>query len=127
MKNQDKKTTKKQAKVEDQTVQDGEDGEPEAKTLSTTMRKYRAGYEPTLAYSGRVSLNKGDEVATMLAGKTPADVLGMAERLLGLEAGELVARYAKLNPGQQRMNGGNRIRAAIKRGDKTIADLKAVA
>lgn len=103
------------------------DAMTEPKTLSTTMRKYRSGYEPTVAYSGRVSLNKGDEVATILAGKSPADVLTMAEALLGLEAGELVARYAKLNPGQQRMNGGNRIRAAIKRGDATIADLKKVA
>ena len=100
------------------------DGEDEPKTMSGTMSKYRKAYEPTVAYSGRVSLNKGDEVATMLAGLSPLAVIEAAERLLGFESGELVAKYAHLNPGQKRMNGGNRIRSAIKREAVTIADLK---
>ncbi len=115
----------KAPKVEDKTEDNGDEQEP--KTMAKTLVKYRTGYLPTVAYSGRVSLNKGDEVSTILAGRKPEDVLAITEMLLGLEDGELVARYAKLNPGQKRMNGGNRIRAAIKRGDVTIADLKAAA
>ena len=60
----------------------------------------------------------------MLAGAEPLAVIWAAERLLGLESGELATKYAHLNPGQKRMNAGNRIRAAIKRGDATIDDLK---
>lgn len=101
--------------------------EAQPKTMSTTLRKYAVGYQPTIAYSGRVSKNKGDEISTVLAGRSPEDVLRIAEVLLGLEDGELQARYEKLNPGQRRMNGGNRIRAAIKRGDTTIEQLKSVA
>jgi len=103
---------------------DEEDNEP--KSMSRTLNKYRTGYEPTVAYSGRVSLNTGDDVAVLLAGLAPDAVIRVAEQLLGLEDGELMTRYAGLNPGQRRMNGGNRIRAAIKRGDATVDDLKAV-
>lgn len=93
------------------------------RTMSATLLKYRERYQPTVAYSGRPSLNNGDAVAEFLAGKAPDEVLKAAEQILGLESGELQERYAKLNPGQQRMNGGNRIRAALKRGDITTDEL----
>ena len=91
--------------------------------MSSTLQKYRVGYVPTTAYSGRASLNNGDPIAEHLAGMSPLEVMQEAERLLGLDNGELVARYENLNPGQQRMNAGNRIRAAIKRGDLTVDQL----
>lgn len=99
---------------------------PVKRSMSGTLRKYRDmedHYKPSVAYSGRKSVNVGDDVATFLDGFTPAEVLGAAERILGLDTGELVGKYAHLNPGQQRMNGGNRIRAALKRGDITTKDL----
>lgn len=94
-----------------------------ARDMSSTLQHYRTEYEPTTAYSGRKSLSCGDEVAEFLAGMSPTEVLQVAEQVLGLEDGELQTRYENLNPGQQRMNGGNRIRAALKRGDITAADL----
>lgn len=94
--------------------------------MASTLAKYREmpeHYKPTVAYSGRKSLSIGDTVAQFLDGMSPAEVLEAAERILGLEGGELVAKYAHLNLGQQRMNGGNRLRAALKRGDIKADDL----
>ena len=93
--------------------------------MSSTLNKYRETYEDTAAYSGRLSKHNGDDVAKLLAGATPEAVIAAAEVLLGLEAGELETRYVNLNPGQRRMNAGNRIRACIKRGDKTADELAA--
>ena len=89
------------------------------------LAKYKGRYEATTSSSGNSSLHNGDAVATTLAGSDPATVIAAAERLLDLEAGELAARYAKLNPGQQRMNAGNRIRGAVKRGDVTPDEVAA--
>lgn len=95
--------------------------------MSATLLKYRASYVDTVSSSNRPSLHNGDVVAKFLAGQDPAIVMAAAERILGLDAGFLIAKYASLNPGQQRMNAGNRIRAALKRGDITAAELKLVA
>ena len=87
------------------------------KAMGATLNRYRAGYEDTASYSGRLSKHNGDNVAAALAGAAPEAVIAAAELLLELEAGSLAAKYAHLNPGQRRMNAGNRIRAAVKRGD----------
>ena len=91
--------------------------------MSSTLNRYRETYEDTAAYSGRLSKHNGDDVAKLLAGATPEAVIAAAEVLLKLEEGELETRYASLNPGQRRMNAGNRIRAAIKRGDAEVGQL----
>ena len=111
MKKQDKKTNEKTE-------------EKEVKNMSGTMQKYRAKYEPSISASGRKSLNTGDDVAHLLAGMEPKAVVAAAERLLGMKVNELWAKYEKLNIGQQRMNAGNRIRGAVKRGEATIAQVK---
>lgn len=95
--------------------------------MSATLLKYRASYVDTVSSSNRPSLHNGDVVAKFLAGQDPLIVMAAAERILGLDTGFLTAKYASLNPGQQRMNAGNRIRAALKRGDITAAELKLVA
>ena len=92
--------------------------------MAQTLAKYKAGYETTVAYSGAKSQNNGDDLASLLAGLDPKSVCRLAEAVLGLEAGELWAKYEHLNPGQQRMNSGNRIRAAVKRGDLTFDDVQ---
>ena len=97
--------------------------------MAATLRKYRGNYTDCVAYSGRLSLSNGDEVAQFLEGMSPDAVLAAAERLCGMDAGELTERYVTgrekgaLNPGQCRMNGGNLIRAAFKRGDISAKDL----
>lgn len=110
------------SKKQDVAKPEGEEDEA-PRGMASTLNKYRAKYADAVSSNGRKSKKCGDEVSNLLEAKTPEQVLGAAEVLLGLETGELVSRYASLNPGQRRMNGGNRIRAAIKRGDVTIDQL----
>lgn len=91
--------------------------------MKEQMDSYRAGYVDTVSASGNRSLHNGDDVASTLAGMEPRDVVILAEMVLGMEAGELWNKYQNLNNGQQRMNSGNRIRNAIKRGDITSDDV----
>ena len=99
-----------------------EEGElTQAQAMSRKLRKARQRYQTTTAYSGNASADNADQVATALRGLEPKQVVAAAERILGLTEGELWAKYESLNPGQQRMNAGNRIRGAIKRGD-VVAD-----
>lgn len=100
--------------------------EAEVKSMSATMLKYRTKYEPSLSAAGRKSLNNGDSIAHLLSSMDARDVVHLAEKVLGLEANELWNKYASLNRGQQRMNAGNRIRGAVKRGDVTEAQVKKV-
>lgn len=93
-----------------------DEGEDEPTTMSSHIRKYRPRYTKTKAYSGSTSLNNADEVAKALGGLTPKQVASLAMELIH-ECPDLGALYGHLNPGQIRMNSGNRIRAAIKRGD----------
>jgi hypothetical protein len=88
----------------------------EKRSMSATLRKHRDKYVHTDGYNG-LSINCGDDVATMLRMFEPDRVIAIAEAVLpGVKTGELAARYARLNNGQKRMNAGNRIRAALKRG-----------
>jgi len=85
--------------------------------MTDVLDRYRERYVIGLTHSGRKSLHNGDELAAALEGMSHVQVATIAELLLGLEDGELLSRYWKLNHGQIRMNSGNRIRAALKRGD----------
>lgn len=102
----------------------------EKRSASETLKSYRDGYNGRPAYTlmggyAGASLNCGDDTATALRMFEPARVLAIAEDVLpGIAKGELATRYAKLNPGMIRMNCGNRIRAAIKKGTITKAALK---
>jgi len=86
----------------------------EKRSMADTLRKHRGNYVHTDGYAG-LSINNGDDVATMLRMFDPDRVVRIAEQVLGLKKGELATRYAKLNNGQKRMNAGNRIRAAYKK------------
>ena len=93
--------------------QTSEQTETKVYRMREHLSKYKPRYISITSGSGNSSLCNGDDVAQRLAGKTPADVLALAERLLGLD---LKTKYAGLNPGQIRMNCGNRIRSAVKKG-----------
>lgn len=96
----------------------------EKRSMAATLRKHRSKYVHTDGYAG-LSINCGDDVADQLKMCEPQRVVRIAEKVLpNIKAGELTQRYAKLNPGQQRMNAGNRIRAALKRGAITKTALK---
>ena len=93
------------------------------RTMAQTLERYRQHYFDTAAYSGRLSKHNGDDVAQTLAGAAPRQIIRAAELLLDLEQDELWVKYERLNPGQQRMNAGNRIRAGVKREDFDAEDV----
>ncbi len=100
-----------------------DEGKP-VRSAAATLRKYRVNYVHTDGYNG-LSINNGDTIADQLKMCEPTRVVRIAEAVLpGIKAGELAKRYAKLNPGMQRMNAGNRIRSAVKNGTVTATALK---
>lgn len=118
--------------------EDTQDSDEEAKeklNMSGQLRKYRVekGYVSRKCYSGKKSADNGDEVADFLNGFTPLQVAQIAQKAINTaaqsddECPDLLEKYGHLNPGQIRMNSGNRIRAAMKRGDVTLSDVKAAA
>lgn len=106
--------------------------ESKVRSMSDTLRARRAGYVQTVASSGKASLDSGDAIAVALRGATPQQVLAVAQDVADLAGTkiDLLAKYVgdggwsapRLNLGQIRMNSGNRIRGAIKRGDLIEAD-----
>lgn len=69
-------------------------------------------YKKTLTANGNTSLDSGDELAKDLRGLELAEVYTRASKALKVPVAELKAKYATLNAGMQRMNLGNRMRAA---------------
>lgn len=61
---------------------------------------------------GNATMDNGDELAKKLRGVELDDVYAAASKVLGESQAALRAKYAHLNPGMQRMNLGNRMRAA---------------
>lgn len=67
--------------------------------------------------SGKPTLDVADQVADMLRGLTVEEVAKLTKTKLKALTGEdfdPIAKYGHLNPGQIRMNCGNRLRAAIR-------------
>ncbi len=94
------------------------------RSMAATLLRYRETYTDTVSHSNRLSKSNGDQIAEFLAGQEPKLVMQAVERILELEEGFLTEKYASLNLGQQRMNAGNRLRAALKRGDISESQLK---
>lgn len=114
----ERKLSKQQAATHAELEQEFEANAPgSAANMSRQLQKYRGGYQECVTASGNKSLNNGDEVASWLEGKDWAEVCRLADEVLGEEPGFHATKYERLNPGQRRMNSGNRIRAAVKRGD----------
>ena len=75
------------------------------------------------------SYDNGDEIARFLRPRALIDVYVSAACLLREDVVLLRQRYAHLNPGQQRMNLGNRIRGAARKAiaaGSTVADVIAI-
>ena len=75
------------------------------------------------------SYDNGDEIAQFLRTRALIDVYVSAACLLREDVVLLHRRYAHLNPGQQRMNLGNRIRGAARKAiaaGSTVADVIAI-
>lgn len=65
-----------------------------------------------LSNSGNATMDNGDALAKKLRGAALEDVYEEAAKVLGESVSVLQAKYKHLNPGMQRMNLGNRMRAA---------------
>lgn len=65
-----------------------------------------------LSNSGNATMDNGDALAKKLRGAALEDVYAEAAKVLGESVSALQAKYKHLNPGMQRMNLGNRMRAA---------------
>ncbi len=74
------------------------------------VRKYKGATLKSV--SGHATMDNGDELAVELRGAELDKVYQIASKVLGETQTALKARYEHLNPGMQRMNLGNRIRAA---------------
>lgn len=96
----------------------------EPKGMQGTLLKYREDYVPTISYKGTLSLDNGDEVAEVLRGLSPDEVCAIADTIYGVLPGSHWERWQHLNPGQRRMNAGNRIRGAVRRGEKTTDEIR---
>lgn len=81
--------------------------------LKEAAKRYQHNKEVKTA-GGHVSVNNGDELAVRLQGKTLDEVYAFAAKQLKVDEAELRTRYAHLNVGMQRMNLGNKVRAAAK-------------
>ncbi len=75
----------------------------------------RYGYVPCIAASGRKSFDKDDSVANMLRGKTLDEAYEIASTILDIPVATLISAYRHLNPGQQRMCLGNKLRGGLTR------------
>lgn len=91
-------------------------GESVEFTGPAVLRKYAADYHHDKEHKtagGHVSVDCNDDVANKLRGKDIDQCYAIAAKVLEVPEKELRAKYAKLNVGMQRMNLGNRIRAAV--------------
>lgn len=72
----------------------------------------KIGGKTNVSNSGNATMDNGDALAKKLRGAALEDVYAEAAKVLGESVSALQARYKHLNPGMQRMNLGNRMRAA---------------
>jgi hypothetical protein len=95
--------------------------EPRSYNMSNHIRPYRAKYETTRNATGRKTKICGDDLSQALRTLLPNQAVRLAAKLLDRD--DVLTKYESLNPGQQRMNSGNLLRNAIKRGDLELADV----
>ena len=72
----------------------------------------RIGDKPNVSANGNATMDNGDQIAKKLRGMELDAVYAEAARILGETQTALRQKYGHLNVGMQRMNLGNRMRAA---------------
>jgi hypothetical protein len=115
---------KKRQEAETEVETEVEEEEQEEETtyyhpMSRHFKRYVGGYQKAKNAKGTTTLTNGDAVALALLPLTPDQVEAVAVKL-GIAVGGL---YEHLNLGQKRMNYGNRIRHAIRKGETDLAGL----
>jgi hypothetical protein len=89
----------------------------DAVRITPDLDKYKVSHD-VRTESGAPSMDIGDATAKLLRGKTLEETYKIAAKLLDASEKSLRDRYTHLNPGQQRMCLGNRLRAAAKKEKK---------
>lgn len=72
----------------------------------------KIGDRPNTSAAGNATMDNGDALARKLRGTDLDEAYAQAAKILGVTQKELRDKYGHLNVGMQRMNLGNRIRAA---------------
>ncbi len=101
--------------IESMEPEEVEDSRVSGAGMKEALAAARAHYEKVKRPTGKESMNNGDLIAAALLICEPIEVCQLAEMVCGLPKGSLFGRYAWLNPGQIRMNSGNRIRGLLRR------------
>jgi hypothetical protein len=103
------------ADADDDDADDDDDELTPGKRMSRTLHSYAMGYTTVVNASGDKSRVCGDWLSQLLAPLMPEQVAQLAAEILDMDA----TLYDHLNPGQVRMNWGNRLRAKVKRDELT--------
>lgn len=98
------------------------DNETKEVRIKPDLTKYVNG----VSGSGKKTKRSDDPVAAALDGFTVEEVCAVASKMTDVTQKDLMAKYAHLNVGMQRMNLGNRIRGAVAKLDKAHEADKAV-
>jgi len=78
--------------------------------MAEQLKAARVRYAKTKRPSGAASADNADAIAKALRDFEPLEVCEIADKVFKLPIGSHEAKYSSLNPGQKRMNSGNRIR-----------------
>lgn len=85
--------------------------------------EYRKRLVKATTAQGTKSLNNGDPIAKMFEGKDLMEIYEIGSKQLDTTIGALREKYCHLNPGQIRMNIGNRIRGKIRKEEREAAEM----
>ena len=103
---------------EDGDVEDAlDEAEEHASRMAEALRKARVRYKKDKRPDGKATAHCDDLIARELRDYDPKEVAGIADRCFDLPKGTHEAKYCHLNPGQIRMNCGNRIRGVWRKGE----------
>ena len=78
--------------------------------MARQLKAARVRYMKTKRPSGAASADNADAIARALRDYEPLEVCEIADKVFKLPIGSHESKYSGLNPGQKRMNAGNRIR-----------------
>lgn len=83
--------------------------------MKDVLKAHKENYTKTKGEDGKQHFDNGDEVAEALRGADLDSVYSHVAKELGVTAKSLKEKYGHLNPGQQRMNLGNRLRGHMRK------------
>jgi hypothetical protein len=119
-----KRREREAAKAEKEAAKaaEGETGaEGSEKLLNPDLSRYVL--HDTVTASGRKQIDIDDDVAKILREKTLEEVYSYTAKLCEVTIKSLKERYETLNPGMQRMNLGNKVRAAMRAAAKASEEV----